>query len=505
MKKRLLTCLIASAICLVACEEPNQSSSPVLTNQLKSIEILKDSITIEELEVIVEDTFTLNYSTNNDSTIAITWESSNPDVLTVDANGNVTVKGKGSAIITATATDYPYIQDSIFVNATNKLGQTGVGSGLSADDPIFLGNEGEDEPIEVYFNEMQQIYGDSIFIKKGNVEVLIDAGYEYDGKYVEKLVTEKVADGRLDALMLSHSDGDHINGLVNALVNVENISLMVDYGGVGTGNTLTTRKKYKELGMSYYSAYDSIHELNGAAKRYYLTSEFYFDVLNTGNYILNTDSTAGNGKSLVVLFTYKDFTFFTGGDLTSSSEEDLLKLEDLPEVTLFKAHHHGSHGSNSQELLDTLNPKAIAISAAKAGSYGVEPSAPNPNNTTNLNGTSGHPAANAIERFYKAPNISKNLNVYWNAVNGTMKFTSYGEDDFTFEGSTPKKGYYDLTLTGGLPVWDETIKDFKNKVTGEENFKLHESKVFVFRDYIKYLPEWAQKEYFPDYNQTTTE
>ena len=171
MKKRLLTCLIASAICLVACEEPNQSSSPVLTNQLKSIEILKDSITIEELEVIVEDTFTLNYSTNNDSTIAITWESSNPDVLTVDANGNVTVKGKGSAIITATATDYPYIQDSIFVNATNKLGQTGVGSGLSADDPIFLGNEGEDEPIEVYFNEMQQIYGDSIIIKKGNVEV----------------------------------------------------------------------------------------------------------------------------------------------------------------------------------------------------------------------------------------------------------------------------------------------------------------------------------------------
>ena len=505
MRKILVTCLIASTICLVSCEELNSpSSSPVITNQLKSIEITKNAVAIDELEVLVGDTFNLGYTTNNNSSIAITWENSNPDVLEIDSNGNVTVKGKGTTIITATVTDYPYIQDSIFINATRpagQVGQTGIGSGLTANDPIFLGNEGEEEPIEVYFNEMQQIYGDSIFIKKGNVEVLIDAGYEYDGKYVEKLVTEKVADGRLDALMLSHSDGDHIDGLLNALVNIEDISLMVDYGGVGTGNTSKTRKKYKERGMTYYSAYDCVNELNGASKRYYLTSELYFDVLNTGNYIKNTDSSAGNGKSLVVLFTYKDFTFFTGGDLTTASEQDLLKLENLPEVTLFKAHHHGSHGSNSQELLDTLNPKGIAISAAKAGSYGVEPSAPNPSNTTNLNGTSGHPAANAIERFYKAPNISKNLNVYWNAVNGTMKFTSFGEDNFTFEGSTPKRGYYDLTLTGGKPVWDETLQDFQNKVTGEENCKLHETKMFVFRDYVKYLPEWAQKEYFPDYNK----
>jgi hypothetical protein len=62
------------------------------------------------------------------------------------------------------------------------------------------------------------------------------------------------------------------------------------------------------------------------------------------------------------------------------------------------------------------------------------------------------------------------------------------------------KGYYDLTLTGGVAVWNAELQDFDNKVTGEENFRLHETKVFVFRDYIKYLPEWAKKEYFPEYN-----
>ena len=223
---------------------------------------------------------------------------------------------------------------------------------------------------------------------------------------------------------------------------------------------------------------------------------YTFRPLNTGNFIKNTDSSAGNGKSLVVLFTYKDFTFFTGGDLTTASEKDLLQNEELPEVTLFKAHHHGSHGSNSQELLDTLNPKAVAISAARANQYQAKPGAPTENNTYNLNGASGHPAAEAIGRIYKAPRISQNLNVYWNAVNGTMKFTTYGEDDFVFTGSATMKGYYDLTLTGGVGVWNPAIGNFENKVTGEENKRLHETKIFLFRDYVQYLPDWAKKEYF---------
>jgi hypothetical protein len=138
---------------------------------------------------------------------------------------------------------------------------------------------------------------------------------------------------------------------------------------------------------------------------------------------------------------------------------------------------------------------SLAISASRALSYNNRT-----NKEVNKEGTSGHPSEDAVGRIYNTPNIKENLNVYWNAVNGTMKFTTYGEDDFTFQGSATMKGYYDLTLTGGNPVWNAELQDFDNKVTGEENFRLHETKVFVFRDYIKYLPEWAKKEYFPEYN-----
>ena len=362
----------------------------------KTIEITKESVVVDVLDCFVGDEFKLDTKMSDNSNANITWESSNPNIVSIDDEGNVEILRKGSVIISAFVNGTPYINDAIFIDSTRKLEQLGVGSGHSKDDPIFIGNEGEEEPLEIYFIEMQHIYADSIFIKKGNVEILIDSGYEYDGDFVNKVVMEHCTDGILDVLMLSHSDGDHIDGLVKALNNVEKISLMVDYGGSGTGNTLITRNKYIPNGTIYHSAYDSVNKLNGATDVYYLTEDFYFEVLNTGSYIQNNESSASNPHSLAVIFYYHDFTFFTAGDITTATEAKLLQNEDLPEVTLYKASHHGSHGSNSQELLDTLNPKAVAISASRANQYQAKPGKPTASNTYNLNGASGHPAAAAI-------------------------------------------------------------------------------------------------------------
>lgn len=485
MRKLLVLLLVLISVTLISCNEPTDTSAP------ESIEISKDSVEIEELHVIVGDNFTLSCLGVDASMIS--WSSSDSSIVNVNSNGQAIVLSKGMVVITATVKNAPYITDSIYVKATEKVQQTGVGSGLSQDDPLFLGNEGEDEPIEVYFFEMQHIYADSVFIKKGNVEVLIDAGWAYDGEYINKLLTQYCADDRLDLLMASHSDGDHIDGISEALNGIDNISMMVDYGGVGTADVLAVRKTYGAKGMVYHSAYDSVNGLNGASNRYYLTEDFYVDILNTGEYITPTTTSASNPHSLAVIFHYKDFSFFTGGDITTETESKLLKNEDLPEVTLYKASHHGSNGSNSQPFLNALNPKAVAISSARANNYQDKPTGPDPNKTNNLNGVGGHPYEGAIERIYKAPNISQNLNVYWTMTNGTMKFTSYGENDFVFSGSKTVKGYYDLTLTDGVAVWNEALQDFENKVTGEENCKLHETKAFQFRGYNQYLPDWAKQ------------
>lgn len=491
-KKNLL--LILATLCLSSCQNVNDDSS--INDKVSPINITYNQEDVEKINARVNDVLDLKIDTNQDSNLKITWSSSDESIVYIDENGTAIVVGKGTCVITATVKNVPYITDSIFIEVSDVVVQDGVGSGKSKDDPIFLGNEGEDEPIEVYFLEMSYIYGDCIFIKKGDVEVLIDSGWSYDGVYVSEFLSTHCNDGILDVLMASHGDGDHIDGFSNALKNIDKVSLMIDYGGKNSGSISSIRNKYIQSGTTYHSAYDCVNKLNDAVDRYYLTSEFYVDILNTGYYITENDSSASNPNSLATIFTYKDFSFFTAGDITTKTEESLLKKEQLPEVTLYKASHHGSNGSNSQEILNTLNPKGVAISSARADRYGSFSDGPKENNTFNLNATSGHPFTDAISRIYKAPNISQNLNVYWNVVNGTMKFVSYGTDSFEFEGSATRKGYYDLTLTNGNPVWNDSISDFENKVTGEENYKLHETKAFLFRNYISYLPTWAQQQYF---------
>ncbi|MFA5660134.1 MAG: hypothetical protein WC968_01890 [Bacilli bacterium] len=464
----------------------------------ESIAILYNGETVEELALFEEEEIQLNVKIPNpNADPTVKWSVSDLAIASISDQGLLKGLQEGVTIVTAASTINPAIFGSLLINIEKVPYQSGVGSGKSVNDPIFKGNEGRNDPLEIYFLETYQIYADSIYLKKGNVDVIIDGGFAFDGTENNAFLKEKITDQKVDLLMATHADGDHTDGIANLLDGFNDVSLVIDYGAP---KTTTSYKQlvntYIENGTAYYTAHDATNELNGAVKRWYLTEEFYFDVLNTGNYVTGETGNAGNPNSLSTIFYYKDFSFFTAGDLTTGSEASLLKNENLPEVTLYKASHHGSHGSNSQELMNTLNPKAVAITASKAMTYGrTIPLEPNETTRINLNAASGHPAAQAIERIYKVPRISQNLNVYWNAINGTMKFSTKGEHGYTFSGTVPKRGYYDVS-SNDKAIWNETLQDFEARVTGEETKRLHETKVFSIRDYVNYLPQWAQNTYY---------
>lgn len=342
-------------------------------------------------------------------------------------------------------------------------------------DPIV-----EQNPLEIYILEMCGIYGDSIYLKQGDVDVLIDAGWDTDGEYVRDFVDTYCEDGTLDLLVATHPHGDHVGGMSLALSNVENVANIIDYGTFATapsggenglGDYERLKKEYIEDGAKYTAAYNAV---NGGQKVLSFNEDFSVEVMNTGNYY--TDGVAStadpNGHSVSLLFKYKDFTFLTQGDATTDEEEGLLKNEEMPEVTMYKASHHGSHGSNSQAFLNKINPKEVVISASRALSYQNRT-----NKEVNKLATSGHPADEAIGRIYNTPNIKENKNVYWNMYAGTMKFTTEGANEaVALEGFGPERlGYY------------EQINGEYVKVTGEENLRFHETKVFKARGYDKYL------------------
>lgn len=485
MNKKLLL-LIASVICLASCGTSKTKEQP------KQLHILYNNEITKEVNIIEDDTISLSYAFDIDVTSKVTpiWSVGDTSIISLTESNNYKALNAGTTTINLSIKEFPSLSSYIFVNVSSKVMQEGVGTGFSKDDPLFIGNEGKEEPLEIFFIEMTQMYADSIYIRKGNVDILIDGGTKQDGVNVNKFLQENMKDNRLDLVIATHGDADHIAGLPNALKDIDDVSLFIDYGGVQSSPFSQTRKTYLDKGAKYYTAYDCVNHTNGLVDRFYLTSEFYVDILNTGTYCKPSESNSSNPYSVAALFTYKDFKFFSAGDLTSSAESSLMRNEELETVTLYKASHHGSHGSNTQELMNKLNPKGVAISAARpSGTYQSVWEKPEKTNTYNLNGQSGHPAEAAIERIYKIPNIMVSLRVYLNSVNGTMCFTSNGENDFSFKGSPTMKGYYNLELTNGTPVWNEDIQDFENKVTGEENLRLHETHWFKVRGYSKYLPK----------------
>ena len=101
----------------------------------------------------------------------------------------------------------------------------------------------------------------------------------------------------------------------------------------------------------------------------------------------------------------------------------------------------------------------------------------------------GRHLAIAAIYFGKYPSTFK----YWMQSCGLNKdIDFYLISDYVKPDEMPENMFYAVS----------SIQDFENRVTGEENFKLHQTKAFIFRDYIKYLPDEKREQLFPDYRQS---
>ncbi|MDY5891979.1 MAG: Ig-like domain-containing protein, partial [Candidatus Onthovivens sp.] len=171
------------------------SSCSSKTDEITNINIIYNDEIVDTLNKTKDEIFTLSldvFSTNKD--YKVDWTSSDTNVAIIDNSGKVLTKNVGTTIISATSQKNKKIKSSIFLNVKEVTYQSGAGTGFTKDDPIYIGNEGKEEPLQIYFIEMRQMYADSIYIKKGNVDILIDSGEAVDGELVSQILNEKCTD-----------------------------------------------------------------------------------------------------------------------------------------------------------------------------------------------------------------------------------------------------------------------------------------------------------------------
>lgn len=218
---------------------------------------------------------------------------------------------------------------------------------------IFLINNGRIVNNEVSILDVGQ--GDSSLIRLKNKNILIDTGgnINYDiSKNILIPYFKSVGIKKIDYLVLTHGDYDHMGSSINLIdnFNIENVIF-----NIGTYNELEKDliKILKEKNIKYYK---DIKELNIDSNKLYF--------LNTGIYDNENDN------SNVIYFKLNNYKFLFMGDAGEKREIDIIRKYNIENIDFFKVGHHGSNTSSNIEFINTIKPKYSLISVGENNRYG---------------------------------------------------------------------------------------------------------------------------------------
>lgn len=241
--------------------------------------------------------------------------------------------------------------------------------------------------LSIHFIELGNKYtGDSTLIKVGDTEVLIDAGSRQSSAPTIKAHIDKYCtDGVLEYVIATHSDQDHIAALVGTSSGGNYNGVLYSYE-IGTiirfdrtnkdtetaaGNPtlygrFETAVDYAEAnGAAVYTGLQCYNQTDGAQRTYYLDEEQTISMNILYNYYYEHDSSDENNYSVCMLLSQEleggEKNYLFTGDLEEEGEEYLVQYNELPEVELFKAGHHGSPTSSNEVLLSVIRPKNVVV------------------------------------------------------------------------------------------------------------------------------------------------
>lgn len=208
--------------------------------------------------------------------------------------------------------------------------------------------------MKVHFLDVGQ--GDSIFIQSPNGKnLLVDGSTKQAGKEVVDYLRKQGVE-KLDYVVATHPDADHIGGLISVLNSIS-IKHFVDSGKVHTSQTYEEMLQLildKGIPFIVPNVGDNIS----------LDDELDIKVLNVG-----AESDDNNEASIVLKITYGEISFLLMGDADTVVEKEILERANV-EATVLKAGHHGSDTSSSEKFVEAVNPKVTILSYGKDNSYG---------------------------------------------------------------------------------------------------------------------------------------
>ena len=314
--------------------------------------------------------------------------------------------------------------------------------------------------------------GDCTLIKVGNTEVLIDAGpTQSNVSAIKDYLSQYCTDGILEYVIATHADTDHIAGLVgtssgdsyNGILYSYEIGTIIEFDRTNKetetaqGNpTLYARYctavEYAEKnGTEVHTALECWNNSNGAQRTYYLDEAQTISMNILYNYYYEHVSPDNNNHSVCMLLSQEldggeiNHYLFTG-DLEEDGEKRLVENNDLPRVKLYKAGHHGSATSSTNELLEVIQPQYVAVCCCAGDKYNfptqpfcdrISPYTDKVYVTVRVDGDGYAPMNGDIVFYYgKSENETEKSLKLWCSENSTvLKDTEWFKQNRTWNGA----------------------------------------------------------------------
>lgn len=210
--------------------------------------------------------------------------------------------------------------------------------------------------------------GDSAILSVKDMVCIFDGGstsIKNSGKYVILPYLKYSGIKKIDYIILSHSDEDHINGIYEVLldkaVTVDNVVLPMGDEGFGSIEGVC-----KEKGINVIRA-DSTMSIKAG--------ETEIDFINPINKYVGVSNDVNNNSLAAVINVYGKKIGMMGDmgedtEILIAEEYEKGNMEIIQNLHVLKVPHHGSKYSSSYKVLEIYNPVLSVISCGSNNIYG---------------------------------------------------------------------------------------------------------------------------------------
>lgn len=221
--------------------------------------------------------------------------------------------------------------------------------------------------------------GDSAIVETAEKRIVIDTGRT--GRELFNYL-RYLGKKDIDALILTHADGDHSAG-AGYLLEKLRVKELWDNG------LLIYPDSFKDTLRRSFERGDVI---TGQGMTIYVLHPY------KGFYTFSaTEAAEENNNSLVIKVTGEKQTFLFTADTAEEAEEDMLKLGAWMKSDVLKVAHHGSRFSTTEDFLRMVSPEIAVISVGRHNTY-------------------GHPGKDTLDRL-------EGIKVYRTDSDGAIKIT----------------------------------------------------------------------------------